>query len=339
MKAVVIRRFGGPEVLEVAELDAPEPMAGQVRIHVQAAAVNPVDIATRAGRLTDAGLAPAAGQIGIGWDLAGVIDALGPGVDRFRDGDPVIAMRDLLSAPVGAQAEYVVLDADAVAAAPRSVSPLEAATVPLNGLTAAQALDLLALDAGQWLLVTGAAGAVGGFALELASLRGLRTVAVASPATSRSSAGSVPTSSCLAPRTSARRSVAPCRAASTGRLTRPSSACRRLTASATAVPSSPSGPKPRPPRCVAPACTTSGSAPTLHAWQSWRRSSTRAVSPLGWPPPNHWTRLPPHTSDWPPAASGAASSWRRPDDQQLYHPPTTCAAGHPTGRWWASWGS
>jgi NADPH:quinone reductase-like Zn-dependent oxidoreductase len=181
MKAVVIRRFGGPEVLEVAELDAPEPMAGQVRIHVQAAAVNPVDIATRAGRLTDAGLAPAAGQIGIGWDLAGVIDALGSDVDRFRDGDPVIAMRDLLSAPVGAQAEYVALDADAVAAAPRSVSPVEAATVPLNGLTAAQALDLLALREGQWLLVTGAAGALGGFALELAVLRGLRTVAVASP--------------------------------------------------------------------------------------------------------------------------------------------------------------
>lgn len=181
MKAVVIRRFGGPEVLEVAELDAPEPTTGQVRIHVEAAAVNPVDIATRAGRLTDAGLAPAAGQIGIGWDLAGVIDGVGPGVDRFRDGDPVIAMRDLLSAPVGAQAEYVVLDTDAVAAAPRSVSPVEAATVPLNALTAAQALDLLALRGGQWLLVTGAAGAVGGFAVELASLRGLRTVAVASP--------------------------------------------------------------------------------------------------------------------------------------------------------------
>ena len=113
--------------------------------------------------------------------LAGVIDATGPGVDRFRIGEPVIAMRDLLSAPVGAQAEYVALDTDAVAAAPRSVSLVEAATVPLNGLTAAQALDLLALHEGQWLLVTGAAGAVGGFALELASLRGLRTVAIASP--------------------------------------------------------------------------------------------------------------------------------------------------------------
>ncbi len=180
MKAVVIHRFGGPEVLEVAELDAPEPLAGQVRVHVQAAAVNPVDIATRAGWLTDRGLAPANGQIGIGWDLAGVIDAIGDGVGRFRAGDPVIAMRDLLSASVGAQAEYVVLDTEAVAPAPRSVSPVEAATVPLNGLTAAQALDLLALREGQWLLVTGAAGALGGFALELAALRGLRTVAIAS---------------------------------------------------------------------------------------------------------------------------------------------------------------
>ena len=286
MKAVVIRRFGGPEVLEVAELDAPEPTTGQVRIHVQAAAVNPVDIATRAGRLTDAGLAPAAGQIGIGWDLAGVIDGVGPGVDRFRDGDPVIAMRDLLSAPVGAQAEYVVLDTDAVAAAPRSVSPVEAATVPLNGLTAAQALDLLALREGQWLLVTGAAG----------GRRRVRSRAgvAARPQDRRrclprrrvaASAGSVPTPSCLAQRTSARRSVAPCRAASTGRWTRPSSACRPLTASATAVPSSPSAPEPRPPRCAAPGCTTSGSAPTLRAWRSWRRSSTRAVSPLASPPP------------------------------------------------------
>jgi NADPH:quinone reductase-like Zn-dependent oxidoreductase len=181
MKGVVIHRFGGPEVLEVAELDVPEPMAGQVRIHVRAAAVNPVDIATRAGWLADRGLAPANGQIGIGWDLAGVIDAIGPGVDRFRAGDPVIAMRDLLSAPVGAQAEYVVLDTEAVAPAPRTVTPVEAATVPLNGLTAAQALDLLALREGQWLLVTGAAGALGSFALELAALHGLRTVGIASP--------------------------------------------------------------------------------------------------------------------------------------------------------------
>ena len=313
MKAVVIRRFGGPEVLEVAQLDAPEPTTGQVRIHVEAAAVNPVDIATRAGRLTDAGLAPAAGQIGIGWDLAGVIDGVGPGVDRFRDGDPVIAMRDLLSAPVGAQAEYVVLDTDAVAAAPRSVSPVEAATVPLNALTAAQALDLLALRG-----VSGCSSPERR-APSAGSQSSWRRCAASGPsplpppATSRWSAGSVPTPLCLAQSTSARRSVAPCRVASTGRWTRPSSGCRPLTGSAMAVPLSPSAPEPRPPRCAAPGCTTSGSARTLRAWRSWRRSSTRVVSPLASPPPSHSTKSPPHTRDWPPAASGAASSWRRPD--------------------------
>jgi NADPH:quinone reductase len=108
-----------------------------------------------------------------------VIDAVGPAVDRYQIGDPVVGMRHLLGAPIGAQAEQVVLDTDAVAPAPRTASPVEASTLPLNGLTALQALDLLALQAGQWLLVTGAAGAVGGFGLQLAALRGLRTIAFA----------------------------------------------------------------------------------------------------------------------------------------------------------------
>ena len=181
MKAVVIHHFGGPEVLEVADVPAPQPEPGQVRVRVEAAGVNPVDVATRAGWLAEQGLMVANGQIGIGWDLAGVVDAVGPGVDQYEVGDPVVGMRHLLTARIGAQAEQVVLDTDALAPAPRSVSPLEASTLPLNGLTAVQALDLLALQAGQWLLVTGAAGALGGFALQLAALRGLRTIAVAAP--------------------------------------------------------------------------------------------------------------------------------------------------------------
>jgi NADPH2:quinone reductase len=179
VQAVVVRRFGGPEALEVTDVPVPQAGPGQVRITVQAAAVNPVDLATRAGLLAEHGLMAADSPVGIGWDLAGVIDAAGPGVDRLRAGDPVIGLRDLLTSPVGAQAEQVVLDADAVAPAPRGLPAAEAATLPLNGLTAAQALDLLALRPGQWLLVTGAAGALGGYALELAGLRGLRTVAVA----------------------------------------------------------------------------------------------------------------------------------------------------------------
>src|SRR5256885_552337 len=179
MKAAIVRHFGGPEVIELAEVPVPEPGSGQVRIRVEAAAVNPVDIATRAGWLANSGLMSVDGDIGLGWDVAGVIDAVGAGVQRFAAGDSVIGLGDLLSAPIGAQAEHVVLDADAVAHAPRTVSPAQASTLPLNGLTAAQALDLLALEAGQWLVVTGAAGGLGGFALELAVLRGLRTVAVA----------------------------------------------------------------------------------------------------------------------------------------------------------------
>jgi NADPH:quinone reductase len=181
MKAVVVRRFGGPDVLELADVPMPEPGPRQVRVVVLAAAVNPVDVATRAGLLADAGLMVANGAVGIGWDVAGVVDAVGFNVERFAPGDRVIGLRDLLTAPIGAQAEAVVLDEDALAPAPRNASPAEAATVPLNALTAAQALDLLDLDPGRWLLVTGAAGAVGGFALELAALRGVKTVAVAAP--------------------------------------------------------------------------------------------------------------------------------------------------------------
>ena len=86
MKAVVVRRYGGPDALEIADVPVPQPAAGQVRIRVQAAPVNPVDLATRSGWLAEHGLMAASGDVGIGWDLAGVIDAVGPGTDRFNPG-------------------------------------------------------------------------------------------------------------------------------------------------------------------------------------------------------------------------------------------------------------
>jgi NADPH:quinone reductase len=181
MRAVVVRRFGGPEVLEVAVVPMPEPHFGQVRIRVAAAAVNRIDLSTRSGALTQAGLLAPAPEVSLGWDVAGVVDAVGQGVARFAVGDAVIGLRDVLSAG-GAQAEYVLLDESAVALAPASVSSAEAATLPLIGLTADRALTLTGLRAGQSLLVTGAAGGVGALVLELAALRGIRTVAVASEA-------------------------------------------------------------------------------------------------------------------------------------------------------------
>ncbi|MFD9636581.1 NADP-dependent oxidoreductase [Streptomyces violascens] len=179
MKAVIVRSFGGPEVLEVAEVPVPEPGTGQVRIRVAAAAVNPVDVQTRSGALTAGGLLPAREAVGIGWDVAGTTDALGPEVAGFRRGDAVIGLSDRLALPLKAQAEYVVLDADAVAAVPAGTDLVAAAALPLGGLTAAQALDIAAAKPGDTLLVTGAAGAVGGYTVQLAALTGVRVIAVA----------------------------------------------------------------------------------------------------------------------------------------------------------------
>ncbi|MEU8415460.1 NADP-dependent oxidoreductase [Amycolatopsis japonica] len=182
MRAVVVRRFGGPEVLKFAEVPVPEPGIGQVRVKVAAAGVNPVDAGTRSGFLTEAGIVPPREVLGLGWDVAGTVDAVGDGVTGFATGDSVIGLQDRPSAALGTYAEFVVLGADALAAAPRTASPEEAATLPLNGLTAVQALDLLDLPPGATVLVTGAAGAVGGYAVTLAKARGFRVVAVAGSA-------------------------------------------------------------------------------------------------------------------------------------------------------------
>ncbi|UWE11665.1 NADP-dependent oxidoreductase [Actinacidiphila bryophytorum] len=180
MRAVVVRDFGGPEALVTVEAPLPEPGPGQLRIAVQAAAVNPIDLAVRAGCMITIGFAEPQPQFGVGWDVAGTVDAVGAGVE-FLVGDAVIGLVDRLDLVTGGYAEYVVLDAAAVGRAPDGVPPAEAATLPLCGLTAVQALDLLDLAPGDTLLVTGAAGGVGGFAVELAAARGLRVVALASP--------------------------------------------------------------------------------------------------------------------------------------------------------------
>jgi NADPH2:quinone reductase len=176
MKAVTIRSFGGPEVLEISDIRVPIPGSGQVRIKVAAAAVNPVDLQTRSGAL--AAIMPTREVIGLGWDVAGTIDALGAGVTDFAVGDRVIGLSDRLALPLKTHAEYVVLDADAIAPLPAGVDPVAASTLPLNGLTAAQALDHAGLRPGESLLVTGAAGGVGGYAVEIAARSGIRVAAV-----------------------------------------------------------------------------------------------------------------------------------------------------------------
>lgn len=183
MKAVGVFRYGGPEVLEVVDLPVPEVGPGQIRIRVHAASVNPSDILLRTG-FTDSMLA---GRLTPpyrpGMDAAGVVDAIAP--DAATDlhvGDRVMAIVIPIDPSGGAYAEYVVVDARQVVRAPAGTTHAEAATLPMNGLTARLALDVLDLAPGGWIAVTGAAGALGGYTVQLAKADGLSVVADAAPA-------------------------------------------------------------------------------------------------------------------------------------------------------------
>jgi NADPH:quinone reductase len=179
MRAVGFARTGGPEVMEEFELPVPEPGPGEVRIRTTAAAVNPTDTMYRLmGPMAGEGLRPPWIP---GMELAGVVDAVGEGAG-WAVGQRVMAIVMPRRPQGGAYAEQVVVPADAVAAVPGSISDAEASTLPMNGLTVVSALQHLALSPGATLGVTGAAGAVGGYAVELGKQAGLRVVADAKPA-------------------------------------------------------------------------------------------------------------------------------------------------------------
>ncbi|MER7249585.1 zinc-binding dehydrogenase [Kribbella sp. NPDC000426] len=174
MRALVARRLDGPDAIELIETAVPEPAEGQLRIKVAAAAVNAVDLAVSTGVLVEFGLTAAREQFGLGWDVAGTVDAVGPNTQA--PAQTVVGVADLLGRALKTHAEYVVLDADAVVRAPEGVDLANASTFGLNGLTALQAVNALQ---GQTVLVTGAAGGVGGYAVELAKHRGLTVLASA----------------------------------------------------------------------------------------------------------------------------------------------------------------
>ena len=178
MKAMLYHGYGGSEVLHYEEVERPAPGAGQVLVKVTATSFNPVDAGIRGGHLTDAF------PIGLphvpGIDVAGTIAELGDGVTGWRVGDAVVGMLPMLAD--GAAAEYVLAPAEVLAAAPRTVALADAAALPLVGLTAWQALfDVAALQAGQTILINGAGGAVGGYAVQLAKQAAAVVTATASP--------------------------------------------------------------------------------------------------------------------------------------------------------------
>lgn len=178
MRAVGMAEFGGPDVLRVIDLPAPEPGPHDVVVRTTAAAVNPTDTGMRAGKYEQR-LAETAGPPPYvpGMDVSGMVVATGEAVDRVAIGDAVMGAVNPRRPEGGAYAELVVLPAASVVRVPDGVGLLDAATVPMNALTALRALDLLDLGDDEVLGVTGAAGVLGRFVTSLARHRGLTVVA------------------------------------------------------------------------------------------------------------------------------------------------------------------
>ncbi|GAA1107786.1 NADP-dependent oxidoreductase [Kribbella jejuensis] len=179
MKAVRFHATGGPEVLRYEDADQPLPGAGEVRIQVAGSAFNPADGGIRGGFLP----IPVPLPHIPGYDVSGTIDALGDEVHGLAVGDTVVGFIPMTAD--GSAAQYVVAPADALVKAPTSIPLADAAGLPSVGLTASQALfEAGGLTAGQRVLINGAGGPVGGYAVQLAKRAGAYVVATASPRSS-----------------------------------------------------------------------------------------------------------------------------------------------------------
>ena len=174
MLAIQQEVFGGPEVLRVVERDRPEPGGTEVLVRVHAAGVNPVDWKTRAGH----GLLRSL-PLTVGWDVSGVVEETGLGVTRFAPGDEVFGM-PWFPREAGAYAQYVAAPSRQFARKPAALTHAEAAGLPLAGLTAWQVLaDTAAIQPGQRILITAAAGGVGHLAVQVAKALGAYVIGTA----------------------------------------------------------------------------------------------------------------------------------------------------------------
>jgi NADPH:quinone reductase-like Zn-dependent oxidoreductase len=179
MRAVRQHSYGGPEVLKLEEVPRPEPLWTEVLVRVHAAGVNPVDCKTRAG----GGISPSQGDLPIiiGWDVSGVVEAVGGGVTRFAPGDEVYGMVNFPRVGAG-YAEYVTADSRQLAPKPEHLTHEEAAGIPLVALTAWQSLVSVGKTGpGSRVLVHGAAGGLGHIAVQIARARGAFVSTTAGP--------------------------------------------------------------------------------------------------------------------------------------------------------------
>lgn len=179
MKAILFNHYGDASVLKLGEMPDPHPGPGEVRIHVRAAGVNPVDYKIRMGYLKER--MPNQLPIIPGWDAAGVIDHVGAGVTSIKVGDDVFAYCRKPIIQYGTYAQYVVVPETFVARKPARATFEEAASIPLAALTAWQSLfDAAGLASGQTVLIHAGAGGVGGFAIQLARNAGAHVIATGS---------------------------------------------------------------------------------------------------------------------------------------------------------------
>ncbi|HEY9244966.1 MAG TPA: NADP-dependent oxidoreductase [Streptosporangiaceae bacterium] len=179
-RTAVVRTPGGPDSIEIIDVLVAEPGPGQARVAIAAAPVHPSDLAIAGGVFHDMGLINQPERTGLGWDFAGTVAAAGPGV-QLAAGTRVAGLLGGFDRDFGSYAEQVVVPAADLAVVPDGLDLVAASTVPLNGLTGAQIVDLLgdAPTDGSRLLVTGAAGAVGGYVAALAPDRGWQVTGLA----------------------------------------------------------------------------------------------------------------------------------------------------------------
>ncbi|QEN13715.1 NADP-dependent oxidoreductase [Mycolicibacterium sp. ELW1] len=178
MKAAIYHRYGDSDVLQYGDIERPAPGAGEVLVKVAGTSFNPVDAGIRGGYLPD--VFPIAFPHVPGIDVAGTIVELGAHVSGWQVGDAVVGLLPMVAR--GAAAEYVVAPAEALATAPTSVPLADSAALPTVGLTAWQALfEVAGLTAGQSILINGAGGAVGGYAVQLAHQAGAKVTATTKP--------------------------------------------------------------------------------------------------------------------------------------------------------------
>ena len=181
MKAIRFHNYGGPEVLRLDDIPRPAPGPGELLIMVHAATVNPVDWTVRQGRMQQ--FLPLKLPYVPGWDLSGVVQTIGAGVDKFKLGDEVFASLPLVLGPNrhGSYAEYAIATEEETAGKPRTLDHVQASTIGVAGLTAWRALfETAQLAVGQKVLIHRAAGGVGTFAVQFAHWKGAHVLGTAS---------------------------------------------------------------------------------------------------------------------------------------------------------------